>query len=274
MKQPIWKLVHLCAQALTERGMTPFTRGDLIRCVQSKNPRYEANSINPIIQGVTDNLRGGAPGAVGKNILHGVGYGLLVLREGISVVQKPPQTEVPHRKIVSGSEEAFHSKRPSGSVARLSGSKKLQLGKYQFKCICSINPETNADGSIRVFMPQSRYDNKAGLSLNRYGTGPFCKFKVPRELDLSGVYAVQVGREVKYIGECKTLSSRYNMGYGNISPRNCFVGGQETNCRINNLILQQAKSGADISLWFLPTNEYKMVERELRGSLSLSWNRV
>lgn len=274
MKRPIWKLVHLCAQALTERCLTPFTRGGLIRCVHSKNPRYEANSINPIIQGVTDNLRGGAPGAVGKNILHSVGYGLFVLREGISVVQKPLQTEVPYRKIVPTSVEAFHPKRPSGMVARLSSSKKLQLGKYQFKYICSINPETNADGSIREFIPQSRYDNKAGLSLNRYGSGPFCKFNVPRELDFSGVYAVQVDREVKYIGECKTLSSRYNMGYGNISPRNCFVGGQETNCRINNLILQRAKSGVDISLWFFPTNDYKMVEQKIRDSLSLSWNLV
>ena len=29
---------------------------------------------------------------------------------------------------------------------------------------------------------------------------------------------------------------RYNNGYGRISPRNCFQGGQSTNCRVNNLI--------------------------------------
>jgi len=262
MKQPIWKLVQLCAQGLTKRGVTPFKRSDLIHCVQSKNPKYKANSINPIIQGVTDNLRGGAPGAIGKNILHSVGRGLFVLREGIGCTPNPLQAEV------------YNPNRSSGSVASLSGKAKLQLGKYQFRYICSINPEINTDGSILEFMPQNRYDNKASLSLNRHGTGPFCKFNIPRKFDFSGVYAVVVNRKVKYIGECKVLSSRFNMGYGNISPRNCFVGGQETNCRINNLILQHAKAGADISLWFHLTNEYKMVEEELRDSLSLCWNRL
>ena len=81
-KQTIWQLVQRCARELTKNGMTPFTRGDLVRCVQRANPSYEANSINPIIQGVTDNLQGGAPGAVGKNILHRVGRGLFVLKDG------------------------------------------------------------------------------------------------------------------------------------------------------------------------------------------------
>jgi hypothetical protein len=62
------------------------------------------------------------------------------------------------------------------------------------------------------------------------------------------------------------------MGYGTISPRNCFVGGQETNCRLNNLILQEASTGAKISLWFLPSDEYKAIEQELRASERPDWN--
>jgi hypothetical protein len=81
-KQTIWRLVQRCARELTKNGMTPFTRGDLVRCVQRANPSYGANAISPIIQGVTDNLQGGAPGAVGKNILHRVGRGLFVLKDG------------------------------------------------------------------------------------------------------------------------------------------------------------------------------------------------
>ena len=114
----------------------------------------------------------------------------------------------------------------------------------------------------------------ASLPLNRYGKGPFCKFIIPRNIECCGVYALVVNGKVEYIGECAGLSSRFNRGYGNISPRNCFVGGQETNCRINNLVLQQIKAGLDVSVWFLATHEYKSVERELRESLPLSWNLV
>lgn len=37
-----------------------------------------------MIQGITDNLKGGAPGTVGKNILHGVSRGQFVLRRADS----------------------------------------------------------------------------------------------------------------------------------------------------------------------------------------------
>src|SRR5262245_59748661 len=80
MTEPIWKRVLLCAQKLTRNGITPFTRGDLIRCVQRTDPNCGPGSINPIIQGLTDNLRGGAPGAVGKDLLHSVGRGQFILK--------------------------------------------------------------------------------------------------------------------------------------------------------------------------------------------------
>jgi len=149
----------------------------------------------------------------------------------------------------------------------------MKIGRYEFEMVCAIKPERNPDGSIREIMPQSRYRNGGDLSLNRYGGGPFCKFKIPNGRNYGGVYAVVVEGVVKYIGECVNLSSRYNMGYGNISPRNCFVRGQETNCRLNNLILLAAKDGTHPILWFLPTKEYKVVERELRDSERPDWNR-
>ena len=77
----IWRLVEECARELTDNGFSPFTRIDIIKCIQTKNPAYGADSINPIIQGLTDNLRGGAPGAVGKNILHSVERGLFVIKD-------------------------------------------------------------------------------------------------------------------------------------------------------------------------------------------------
>ncbi len=150
---------------------------------------------------------------------------------------------------------------------------RLQIGQYDFERVCAIEPVRNSDGSISEFMPQSRYRNAGHIPLNRHGAGPFCKFKITNGRKVCGVYAITVEDRVKYIGECTDLSSRYNVGYGTISPRNCFVGGQETNCRLNNLILLAARGGARLSLWFLPTDEYKAVEHELRASEKPEWNR-
>jgi len=150
----------------------------------------------------------------------------------------------------------------------------LKIGRYHFGYVCEILPTRNEDGSVKEFMPQGRYENIKGLPLNKYGAGPYCEFNIPTNYNYSGVYALLVDGEVKYIGECQNLSSRYNMGYCNISPRNCFIGGQETNCRINNLILGAARKGRAISLWFMPTEKYKKVEQELRELLGPEWNRV
>ena len=77
--EPMWRLLHQCALKLTKAGQVPFTRGDLIACVRQNEPNAMENSINPIIQGITDNLKGGAPGADGKKILHSVGRGKFML---------------------------------------------------------------------------------------------------------------------------------------------------------------------------------------------------
>lgn len=150
----------------------------------------------------------------------------------------------------------------------------MRVDGYEFSLVCALEPRRDADGSIQEFFPQARYKNERGLPLNRYGMGPFCKFTIPTRILASGVYAITSGEDLKYIGECQNLSDRYNMGYGNISPRNCFVGGQETNCRVNSLVLNEAGTGASLSLWFLETDDYKRIEQELRSSRRPPWNRV
>jgi len=59
-----------------------------------------------------------------------------------------------------------------------------------------------------------------------------------------------------------------------ISPRICFVGGQETNCRINNLIYLEISTGQEKSLWFHYTLDYKSIEAQLRAALLPSWNKT
>ena len=76
------------------------------------------------------------------------------------------------------------------------------------------------------------------------------------------------------MGEYANRSARFNAGYGNISPRNCFERGQVTNCRMNDLIYTAAQAGQRIALWFLKTVDYKSVEASLRSALNPAWNRI
>jgi hypothetical protein len=148
----------------------------------------------------------------------------------------------------------------------------IELCGYKFTEVCSIVPELDRNENPIEYLPQSGYNNVDDLPLNRYGKGPFCKFKIPNGIDACGVYALQVNDEVKYIGQCEDLSARWNMGYGNISPRNCFVGGQQTNCRLNTLILNAFKAKSNLNLFFYQTNDYDVVEMELIKRYSPEWN--
>jgi hypothetical protein len=150
----------------------------------------------------------------------------------------------------------------------------LSFGSYPFDFVCQIDVIRDDVGRVVEFMPQSRYSKAAEIPLNRYGLGPFVKFKIPRNYRKSGVYGLTDAEGLRYIGEAADLSARYNNGYGNISPRNCYKGGQETNCRLNALIYQTIANGLLPELWFHETPNYKMIEAELRRELTPEWNRV
>ena len=82
---------------------------------------------------------------------------------------------------------------------------------------------------------------------------------------------------VLYVGQSQNLEERWGpRGYGNISPRNCYMGGQETNCRINNLIYREASAGTELDLWFHQVEGDKNVriaiESRLVAILKPLWN--
>ena len=151
--------------------------------------------------------------------------------------------------------------------------KRKIVENYTFKYICNIEPELDGNVAIKQYKPQSRYKNQKGLKLNKYGKGSFCKFRINKDIHRSGVYAILVNEELKYIGECVDLSDRFNTGYGQISPRNCFECGQETNCRINKSIFKEKRINNKISLWFYRTKNYKSIESQLIEKSKPSWNR-
>ena len=156
-----------------------------------------------------------------------------------------------------------------------SNSSFLKINDLIFSHVSKISPESDNSNKIIEFFPQERYDNKNNLKLNRYGNGPFCKFSIDKKFqNKTGVYILTVDDQVKYVGECDDLYNRYDMGYGNISPRNCFDGGQPTNCRINSNILSAIKSNNSVNLYFLETPNRFKIEHELIQSQLPPWNKT
>ena len=141
---------------------------------------------------------------------------------------------------------------------------KISLSGIDFKKVCEIKPDSDENDTILEYYPQSEYDNYSNLSLNKYGSGCFCRFKIPSGWKgKQGVYAVFVDTILKYVGECDNLENRFNNGYGIIHPRNCFEGGQSTNCRINKSIISEKKKGHNVVLYFFETDKRFDVEHYL-----------
>lgn len=149
----------------------------------------------------------------------------------------------------------------------------LKIDQYEFKYVCDITPETDDNGNIIEYYPQEFYRKKKSVELHEYGKGPFCRFKIPAcWAGKEGVYCIYSDDRLVYVGECVDLSKRFNMGYGNISPRNCFKGGQSTNCKVNNFILDEIKQGKTVRLYFLETKERHKIEKELIEKFHPPWN--
>ena len=142
-----------------------------------------------------------------------------------------------------------------------------------FEKVGTIDPERDGSGTIRELMPQSRYAKADTTPLNPNGAGPFCRFSIAQGINAAGVYVLTLDGSPVYAGKCVNLAKRWGgMGYGAISPKNCFVGGQSTNCKVNNRILRHAQIGGSLALWFHPTADADTAERALILNLRPQWN--
>ncbi len=153
------------------------------------------------------------------------------------------------------------------------GAPKRQLGGYEFLHVSDVEVARKADGSVLTHQPQARYAGSKQASLHRYGDGDFCKILVANTPEKEGVYALFVAEQLAYVGEAANLAKRW-YDYGQISPRKCFEGGQETNCRLNKLILKTARDGLPMTLWFHQTSRRKQIEADLRRRLRPPWNAI
>lgn len=148
----------------------------------------------------------------------------------------------------------------------------ITLGTYTFSLVESLALVRDETGAIVEKRPQAQYYKAGTVPLHKHGDGPFCKFGVSVPKGLVGVYALLVDGEVRYIGECADLRNRFSYGYGHISPKNCYKGGQGTNLKINRQVLEVTKAAGRVDLYFYMTSERKKIERQLLDLYSPPWN--
>lgn len=137
----------------------------------------------------------------------------------------------------------------------------------------TIEPERGLDGALLEFTPQSRYAHAATMRLNRYGSGPFCRFDVKTLPPTSGVYVVTIDNVPVYVGVAVDLAKRWGpAGYAHISPRACYENGQSTNCKVNKYILRAARDGCQIDLWIHGNPDPAPIEASLIRRFDPLWN--
>lgn len=114
--------------------------------------------------------------------------------------------------------------------------KKNRLNKIAVSHLSKYSDKLNLN--LGEFLYQLKKDNNPDYKfyLNKYGDEKYCYFRIDKFLNDKGIYCYIVDNEIKYVGRCKkTFKERFNE-YGKITPYNCLIDGQATNCNINSKI--------------------------------------
>jgi len=117
-------------------------------------------------------------------------------------------------------------------------------------------------------------DNRYLKFLNKYGDEIFCEFSIKENLSDYGLYCWVENDVIKYVGRCiDNFNKRINQGYGKISPKNCFIDGQVTNCHLNS----QINKAHDIKFFIFKMTgktkeEVKILEKEILNEKHFDWN--
>jgi len=154
----------------------------------------------------------------------------------------------------------------------LPSSTSIEILGRQFKDLGQVVLELNEEGSPREFAPQLRYAKANSFKLHKYGEGNYCKFRVAGLPQTSGVYIFSVDGNAVYVGKAANLFKRFYMGYGNISPKNCYEGGQQTNCRINQLVLAVSGTVGVPHILIHECADHDSFESSLIAVLKPRWN--
>ena len=139
-----------------------------------------------------------------------------------------------------------------------------QFALHTFERAGDIQPERHRSGEPVECRPESM----SNIPMHRYGQGPFCRFSVAQgqQWRISGVFIITCDDVARSVGETVNLA-RFWYHRGCITPAAVRQqGGQQTHCRINTLILGEAKQGTDIVLWFHSVED-ATARKELKARL-------
>ena len=128
---------------------------------------------------------------------------------------------------------------------------------YNFIFVAKIMPQKNEDGTIRETVFQSDCEK------NKYGDGPFCSFNVSFDDISEGVYIFCLDNEIQYIGESKDLNRQFNDGFGKIKEINTTKKGRSTNCKLNHVILEEARKRKFFDIFVFETKKHKGIRKEI-----------
>ena len=149
-----------------------------------------------------------------------------------------------------------------------------QFAGHTFKRVGDVQLERDRSGEPVECRPETMPNDL----LHRYGQGPFCRFSVAQERSWqrrSGVFVVTCNEAVRSVGETVNLARFWKFRCSITRSAVLQKGGQQTHCRINSLILDEAKRGAEIVLWFhsveCAAGRKKLKER-LKAALNPPWD--
>jgi hypothetical protein len=135
------------------------------------------------------------------------------------------------------------------------------------------------DMKLGLFLIRLKQDNNLFYKkfLNPYGDQHFCKFKMEQTslAKCKGIYMYKCNEQIKYIGRVKgnfNFYQRINAGYANISPKNCYIDGQATNCHINAIINKVQNQVAFYVMPLEDDEEICLLERKLIKENQPEWN--
>jgi hypothetical protein len=113
--------------------------------------------------------------------------------------------------------------------------------------------------------------------LNKYGDNKFCRYRVSDFLTDNGIYCYTLNNVIMYLGRCiKTFNERINVDYGKITPYNCLIDGQATDCHINSLVNEFSFNGElKIGIYKMTgssSDEIKQKEKLILNHFPPPWN--
>ncbi len=129
------------------------------------------------------------------------------------------------------------------------------------------------DMSFGCFLKMLKDNNNPDylFFLNKHGDLSYCDFMLENFKNDKGLYCFIINDEIKYIGRSKkTFKERINE-YGKITPYNCLIDGQATNCKINSKINSLNNSLIFIGFYLMNTStdiEISDLEKKMIKSLN------